>query len=223
MGLNHSAPPTRILVTVRTSSSILDKSNEKPFTITLSARVDHHRPVTIKAMQTVLYSQVEALDYQGLTFRDISTGTYAERRHMDVQRELPDRLTATTDYVVELPPRNAVQAYDVCHTFERLPEYVPDLSHENNLSDEQKILAAGVSQMHDQTRGLTGHTYGIGLGATYMSSVREWREGSKAEVFLHGSMSSAGLANIPLSMELVNVATFYVADESHHQEKTYDT
>jgi len=175
-------------------------------------------------MQTVLYSEAEALDYQGLTFRDTSTGTYAERRHIDVQRELSDRLTATTDYVVELPPRSAVQAYNVSHTFERLPEYAPDLSRENDLSDEQKILAAGVSQMRDQTRGLTpGHTYEIGLGATYMSSVREWREGSKAEVFLRGPMASIGVADIPLSMELVNVATFYVADESHHQEKTYDT
>ncbi|KAK3712813.1 hypothetical protein LTR37_008904 [Vermiconidia calcicola] len=211
--------PTRILVEVHTSRPFLDKSSDQRFTITLSARVDHHRPVTINAFMTVLYSQGLALDSQGLVFKDTATGTYAERRQFYVQWQLPDRLTATTDSIVQLPPRDAADAYTVSHTFYRMPEYVPDLSSED-LSDIQKELAAGVSQALDQTMGLSpGHTYEIGLG-THMSSVSEWREGSKAEVFSRSSLASNALAGTPLRMELINLATVRVIDEGCPQEKT---
>ncbi|KAK3721016.1 hypothetical protein LTR37_003306 [Vermiconidia calcicola] len=215
MADGHTAP-TRILVEVHTSSPILDKSSDQRFTITLSARVDHHRPITINAFMTVLYSQALALDSQGLTFKDTATGTYAERRQLYVQYQLPDRLTATSDHIVQLPPRDAVDAYTVPHTFQRLPKYIPDMSSED-LSDFQKELAAGVSQALDQTIGLSpGHTYEIGLG-THMSSVSEWRAGSKAEVFSRDSLASNALAGTPLRMELINLATVHVVDEGCSQ------
>ena len=173
-------------------------------------------------MMTVLYSQTEALDHQGLTFKDTSSGMYAERREIEVQRQLPDWLTATTDYIVQLPSRKARDAYSVSHTFQRLPGYVPDLSGEDGLSDLQKVLATGVSQMRDQTNGLSpGHTYEIGLGTTHMSFVNQWREGSKAEVFSRGSVLSGGMAGSPLKLELTNVATIKVIDGRHPlDEKT---
>lgn len=219
MTATNNTSPTRILVEVNTSSPILIKASDQPFTIRLSARVDHNSPITIDATMTLLCPQRTALESQDLTFKDTATGAYAERTQFYIQRQLPGRLAAATDSIVQLPPRDAVDAYKVDQTFSRLPAYTPDLSSERGLSDFQRELAAGVSQIRDQVNGLSpGHTYEIGLG-TQMSAVRSWMEGHKVEVFLRGEIArSTFAARTLLRMELVNAATVQVVDGGHPQE-----
>ena len=200
--------PKRILVEVHTSSPTFDKASEQPFNITLSAKVDHVRSVTIDGFMSVLYRRSAALDHAGLTFKDIDTGELAERRDLHAVIELPERLAATTSSVIQLPPRDTSNSYTVSHEFVRGKPLEPSPTMN---AFEREMLAAA-ADLGDQTVGLIpGHTYEIGLG-TQMSLVRWWREGNKAEVFLRGSLSRQTVGE-PLQMELVKTAQFRVVGE----------
>lgn len=205
--------PPRILVKISTSSSTLSTSGNPPFTITLKARVDGSRPITIDTFQTVLFDGAEALDYQGLTFKETTSNKLAERRVIDVQYSVPDTLTATSDSVVEIPPKNDSGAYVVQHTFQTpIPEHrasEPTLSLEDS---ELRAIAQDLTRMvSDQTVGLeVGETYEIGLGNS-MTQVSWWRSESKAEVFARGSVRRRA-EGPKLKLDLVKTTTFTVVE-----------
>lgn len=214
---NMADEPPRILVEISTSSSTLSKSGNPPFTITLNARVDGSRPITIETFQTVLFSRAAALDYQGLTFKDTTSGTLAKRRVIDVQYRVPDNLTATSDSVVEIPPKDddSRPPYTEQHTFQT-PAPEQRASEAPTLSSEHTKMSATaddlMTTMSDQTVGLqVGKTYEIGLGND-MSQVSWWRPGSKAEVFAQGPVRRRAAERPKLNLELVKTVTFNVVE-----------
>lgn len=201
---NSQYRPTRILVEVSTSSTTLDKSSHQPFVITLSARVDNDRSVTADVFRTLLWPRSAALDYQGLTLKDIDTGALAQRGVIDICYRPADRLTGASTDVVQLPPRDSTESYAVSHSFQMPVEALAAPSAEDDPMMKELMLE------DDQTIGLiAGHTYEIGLG-TDMSEVSWWREGNKSEVFLRGPLSRHDERGAPLEMELVNTPRFEV-------------
>ncbi|PPJ58758.1 hypothetical protein CBER1_08370 [Cercospora berteroae] len=208
----------KISISISTSSPTLPKSGSRPFTITLSANVANTpQPITIDTFHTVLYHRGLALDYQGLTFQDTSSGELAKRRVIDVQYRVPDTLTETSDSVAEIPPLNGrSDAYVVRHTFQTTAS--SDSSGygegEGSSSADSEINAIAkdiLSTMRDQTAGLeVGRTYEIGLGKD-MNRVSWWRAGTKAEVFAQGPVSRRPESPI-IELELVKTATFTVVE-----------
>nr|POE72051.1 hypothetical protein CFP56_11927 [Quercus suber] len=206
--------PSRILVEISTSNSTLSKSGNPPFTITIEATVDGSRPITIYTFPIVLSRSGRALDYQGLTFRDIISGKLAERIVIDVQYSVTDTLTANSDSVVEIPPKDDSEPFTVRHTF-RTPNTeasVPEQRASEARCEEMSNFTKDVMRMmSDQTVGLkVGNTYEIGLGND-MSQVSWWRPGSKAEVFARGSVGRRA-EGLKLKLELVKTATFMVGE-----------
>ena len=195
------------MVTVDTSSATLSKSGgNPPFTITLNACVDSEQPITADTFRSVLQVSKSALDHQGLEFKDIETGKLAERPRMNVLVDrIPDMLSASTNTVVEIPPKDdALQPYTVSHTF-HIPQ-PPPLTERAFMSVEEQIRTA-----YNQAAGFAvGHTYEIGLGIG-MSSISWWKSGGYGDIFASGPWSAHSKAP-KLSMMLTNVAKFEVVE-----------
>lgn len=215
---NMSTSQPRISISISTSSPALSKSGSQPFTITLRANITNPlQPITIDTFHTILYRRGLALDYQGLTFKDISSDRLADRRVIDVQYRVPESLTETSESVVEIPPLNdGSDAYIVQHTFQTpassdVPGHGRGEQPSSADSEMDAIVEDLMREMTDQTAGLeVGRTYEIGLGND-MNRVSWWRVGTKAEVFAQGSLSrrSDGLT---IELELVKTATFTVVE-----------
>ena len=155
---------------------------------------------------SVLHASNSALDYRGLEFKDTETGRLAERPQMNMLiDQMPDMLSASTDTVVEIPPKGeALQPYKISHTF-HIPQPPPS-TERALMSVEEQIRTA-----YNQAAGFAvGYTYEIGLG-TGMSSIAWWKPGSKSTVFAKGPRS-AHSTDPKLSMVLTNVASFKVVE-----------
>lgn len=206
-----------ISISISTSSPTLSKSGNQPFAITLSANIANNpQTITIDTFHTVLYHRGSALDYQGLTFKDTSSGELAKRRVIDVQYRVSQSLTETSDSVAEIPPLNGSDAYIVQHTFQTpASSNISGNGEGEQLSStrpEMDAIAKDLLRtMTDQTAGLeVGRTYEIGLGND-MNRVSWWRPGTKAEVFAQGAVSRR--SNGPtIELELVKTATFTVVE-----------
>lgn len=154
----------------------------------------------------VLSARPAALDYQGFMFRDTATGALVERRVLDLNYRLPERLTATTHSVVQLPTHKSDEAIAISHSLQTSEQASEILAGIDLLEERMEKMAA---DLNDQTAGLIpGHVYKIGL-RTDLSFAHWWCEGNKAEVFLRGSRSRR-FEGEPLQMELVNKAEFNV-------------
>ena len=212
--ITHEKPP-RLLISIRTSHPTLSLSSEEPFSITLTAKSSVDHTLTIDAFRTILEPRSTALDYQGLAFQDLDTGELAERTVIDILYDVPDRLTATSPSVIEIPPAHLEKAYEVCHTFKRAPKNDPladfSASALSSMSEYEKKVHRALFNSVDQTGGLLpGHTYTIGLGPE-MIPVSWWRKGNRAEVFLRGSLSSDATREA-LEMELRKTVAFQVVE-----------
>ncbi|PIA90934.1 hypothetical protein CB0940_11073 [Cercospora beticola] len=215
---NMSNLHPKISISISTSSPTLSKSGNQPFTITLSANFTNNpQTITIDTFHTVLYHRSLALDYQGLTFKDTSSGELAKRRVIDVQYRVPESLTETLDSVAEIPPLNdGSEAYIVRHTFQTpASSEIPGHGEgEQPCSTDPEMDAIAkdlMREMTDQTAGLeVGRTYEIGLGND-MNRVSWWRVGMKAEVFAQGSVSRRP-EGPTIEMNLVKTATFTVVE-----------
>ena len=193
--------PPKILISISTSTPILDRSSSIPFKITLEAHTSSLHPIVIYIFNTILHPFSKSLDFEGLSFTDTTTGELAERRQVHVYYRVPERLSANSHGIAELPPAGSGrQGWKVDLTFKRpLPSSDSD---SDSLTSE---TAAERRLMADQTVGLLpGHRYRVGLGdSDYMREVSWWRKGNKAEVFLRGSLSRAAELGPWLEMELV--------------------
>lgn len=207
-----------LLITISTTSSKFSLSDDEPFTITLAAESSSNSTLSIDAFRTLLSTDLIALDYQGLTFRDLETGDFAKRRVIDVQDRIPDQLTATSPDIVEIPPLDANDGrmFEVVHTFKRAPTADPvaelPTSDVSRMTDFDKAVYRAAFNSVNQTEGfLPGYAYIIALGRG-MSSVSWWREGTKAEIFLMGPMSRYAKPLEKLEMELVRTTKFEVVE-----------
>jgi len=185
----------------------------------LKARVhDASKPITIDTFRTVLSHRALALDYEGLTFKDIASSELAKRRVVDVQYRVPDTLTATSDSIVDIPPakNDSGPYYTAQHTFQtpepRASSSLEQPTFSSSGDPEMRVIVEDlVSTISDQTVGLeVGRTYEIGLGND-MNRVSWWRPGSKAEVFARGPVRRRA-EGPELELELVRTATFTVVE-----------
>ncbi|CAK1356410.1 unnamed protein product [Cercospora beticola] len=202
----HTKPPVapRILISISTNSPSLSKSHPAEFTITLEAKVDAPKPITIDSWRTVLDSGHLALDYEGLTFKDCGTGQFAPRIVIDVFAIPSAVISADSKYIVEIPPMASEKAYSVVHKFngesladkvrldDEMMRKLEEAAEELRKMEESLGACTGVKSERDErverypesdVGGFeVGCTYEIGLGSK-MASVGSWRWGTKAEIF----------------------------------------
>lgn len=203
--------PPHILVKVATSSRTLSKSGAPPFSITLEANVDWSRAITICTHRTLLSSRMNALDFEGLAFRDTTTGELAARIVLNVcymynERGLPICHGNSAEFA-ELPSINYLPGFMVKHTF-HVPTVRTPGPGEVPLSFEEELEAST-----SQTAGfIVGHEYEIELGQK-MSSVSWWQAGSEDDVLADGQRRGLRVRARPhLPMVLVNSASFTLVD-----------
>ncbi|KAF3767122.1 hypothetical protein M406DRAFT_69286 [Cryphonectria parasitica EP155] len=201
--INIIATETPVIwVEVHTSGSILSKTRNPPFTITLKAHTDSAKPVTIYTSNTVFDSE-RVLDQHHLIFRDTKSGELAELPRIDI-----------------CPPPTAViqQRYrpKIHQNDSRCRTQSAEDIEARQAAIHAAIFAAVAAHVERDAlcqveKFIVGRTYEIELGEND-SQVGWWKKGTIAEVFAYGLLSRRTTKATSIPLKLVNTARFGVVE-----------